>query len=387
MSSREERVGVPVLATDRGVTPLRVMLAAAAGCVAAAALLQQARPGVDAVPALAIALMNMTRARVPVGRRESFGAFDNLCAQSVLAYLLQAPCNVRSLVMVVSTVPEIEQLGAMLRVLRPDHFQVRHIRFVVKIRTPEPDAVLHQLLTRPFDGLRRVRHLELHFQNAHSANGAVDAGALFAHAAQLRRLDLSFVSRAFAGEVDWSPMTRLRAIGSATPREPAPSQMRQRVYVDKNDRMTRFVMPDSVTQLELPLVKQCSALRSIHFAAALRALPAGCCAASAELTAIDLSHCRSLTRIGGNFARGCKRLASVLLPDSLASIGACFLAVCPALQECAMPAALTELGSGAFGGSGVRRIDLSRCTCSDFVHGLRAEHSDRLPGVPDLVWP
>jgi hypothetical protein len=38
-----------------------------------------------------------------------------------------------------------------------------------------------------------------------------------------------------------------------------------------------------------------------------------------------------------------------------------------------MPAALTALDEGAFVGSGVRRVDLSRCRSSEFVASIRAQ--------------
>jgi hypothetical protein len=360
-------VDVPVVVAEDAnarASPLRIMLAAATGCVAAAALLQQARPGVDPVPPLAVALMNMTRARIPVRRRESFGV--HYATPSVLAYLLQAPCNVRSLVMMVTTVSEVEQLGATLCVLRPDHFQVRHIRLKCRIRTAEPDALLRQLLTRPFGGLRCVRHLELLLDSGACPAGAIDGSALFAHAAQLRRLELSGdVAHGFCGAVDWTPMGSLRAIGT---RSTITAHNAPRT-VGRASALTRFTMPDSVRTLEPEFLTCCRALSSVHFSAALRACPDGLCTACPALTAIDLRHCHSLTRLGNSFARGCKLLVSVLLPDSVATVGRCLLSYCGRLERFAMPAALTALGPQAFQMAGVRRIDFSRCRCAALVDG------------------
>jgi hypothetical protein len=86
------------------------------------------------------------------------------------------------------------------------------------------------------------------------------------------------------------------------------------------------------------------------------------CLDCTQLSVIDLQRAAHLTDIGSHFAADCPVLTALLLPDSLRTVGSHLASGCPRLMHFDLGTGVRDVGRGAFGGTPVTQVDLSRAT-------------------------
>ena len=97
-------------------------------------------------------------------------------------------------------------------------------------------------------------------------------------------------------------------------------------------------------------------------------------------SAFIFSKAVGVTNIPNSVFAGMARLKKVLLPDSVTTIDMRAFQNCTGLSEITLPSGLTKIGESAFEGSGLQKVDFSKCTTLDEI-GKRSFENCRVQNI------
>jgi hypothetical protein len=336
--------------------PIRFLTALAA--FAAAQSAHVAHGGIP-IPGLVLRVLELSDGRA-VGRVDILN-FD------AVALIRDAPFNLSRIILSGSplytasgtalscrhcTVARVDELAAAFRAA-PHHRQLRTL--VVNVVTPEENDAVDPAMTAALGRLaaslgqlRELRSLTVHAAQCDPVR-TVDPRPLLATATQLRHLDLWC----------WPESTPFVL--------PAQPPLRSLMLSDSSEcpasvlGLAHVAVPVTVMVLRDCFLEHCTSVTSVHFSSKLRSIGDLSCRCLLDITAMDLTGCHALRRIGDNFANGCSALTTVVLPDGVAEIGRNFLFYCESLVTVAFGAALLTLGDNPLVHTAVDAADLSHC--------------------------
>ena len=113
-----------------------------------------------------------------------------------------------------------------------------------------------------------------------------------------------------------------------------------------NSRITKVVIPKSVTTLGIGAFFNCSSLRSVNIPNSVTSIGAFAFYGGSSLTSINIPN--NVISIGDYVFYGCSSLTKIEIPNSVTSIGEGAFQGCRALTSIEIPDSVTSIGTGAF---------------------------------------
>ena len=117
---------------------------------------------------------------------------------------------------------------------------------------------------------------------------------------------------------------------------------------EKQEKLTKVVMPDSVTSIGAWAFDDCHNLTSVSIPESVTSIGDWAFGSCDSLTSVSIPE--GVTNIGGRAFWGCNSLTSVSIPEGVTNIGATVFGFCSSLKSVSIPGSVTSIGEGAFWG-------------------------------------
>ena len=123
---------------------------------------------------------------------------------------------------------------------------------------------------------------------------------------------------------------------------------KSRIISFRNQKLTSYVIPNSVTNIGKGAFASCSSLAEVVIPNSVTSIGKGAFASCSSLAEVVIPN--SVTNIEDRAFCGCRSLAEVVIPNSVISIGNRTFTNCRSLSEVVIPNSVTSIGGFAFSG-------------------------------------